>query len=59
MLKNEQRKAEIAHTRKMIDTLQISDRKRLKLLKDLRKNGMSKRLKKALLVETKFDDVEK
>jgi len=58
LIKNKQRKAEIAGTKKRIDTLNISDRKRLKLLKDLYKKGVSKRLKKALSVEPKFDEVE-
>lgn len=58
LIKNKQRKAEIADTKKRIDTLNISDRKRLKLLKDLYKKGVSKRLKKALSVEPKFDEVE-
>jgi hypothetical protein len=56
--KNEQRKAEIARVLKIIDTLDISDRKRIKLVKDLYKNVESRRLKKALLVADKFDDVE-
>lgn len=56
--KNEQRKAELVRTRKIIDTLQVSDRKRYKLLKDLYKNGVTKRLQKALLVETTFEDSE-
>lgn len=58
LAKNKQRKIAIAKTRKIIDTLPVTDRKRQRLLKDLYKNGVSKRLKKALLVETKFDDVE-
>lgn len=56
--KNKQRKVAIAHTRKIIDTLNVTDRKRQRLLKDLYKNGLSKRLKKALFVETKFDEIE-
>lgn len=56
--KNEQRKAEIARVRKIIDTLDISDKKRLKLVKDLYKVGGTRRLNKALLVETKFEDVD-
>jgi len=55
--KIEERKTEIAKTRQIIDSLQISERRRLKLIKDLYKNGVSKRLKKALLVEAKFEDV--
>ncbi|TMM57265.1 hypothetical protein FEE95_12320 [Maribacter algarum] len=56
--KNEKRKEEIALTRSIIDSLDVSERKRLKLLKDLYKNGVSKRLKKALLVENNFEDVD-
>ncbi len=55
---NEERKEVIAKTRKIIDTLQISERKRLKLIKDLYKNGLSKRLQKALLVDVKMPEVE-
>lgn len=53
---NEKRKAEIAHARSIIDTLDVSERKRLKLLRDLYKNGVSRRLKKALLVENTFEE---
>ncbi|MGI9552772.1 MAG: hypothetical protein ACR2MT_16325 [Aurantibacter sp.] len=52
----EQRKAEIKRTRAILDTLDISERKRKRLLRDLYKNGISDRLSKALLVETKFED---
>lgn len=55
---NEKRKAEIALTRSIIDTLSISERKRVKLLRDLYKNGVSKRLEKALLAENKFEDID-
>lgn len=55
---NEKRKAEIALTRSIIDTLDISERKRLKLLRDLYKNGVSKRLQKAILVENTYEDIE-
>ncbi|MEP3210075.1 MAG: hypothetical protein ABJN95_12830 [Maribacter sp.] len=55
---NEKRKAEIAHTRSIIDTLDIPERKRLKLLRDLYKNGVSKRLQKALLVKNTYEDIE-
>jgi len=55
---NAKRKAEIAHTRSIIDTLDVSERKRLKLLRDLYKNGVSKRLQKALLVENNYEDFE-
>ena len=50
------KKAIIALTRSIIDTLDISERKRLKLLRDLYKNGVSKRLEKAILVETTFEE---
>jgi hypothetical protein len=52
----EQKKAEIMHTRAILDTLDISERKRKRLLKDLYKNGVSERLSKALFAETKFED---
>ncbi len=55
---NEQRMAKIMYTRAILDTLDISDRKRRRLLRDLYKNGVSERLSKALLAETKFEDVE-
>jgi len=54
--KNEKRKEEIALTRSIIDTLGVSERKRLKLLRDLYKNGVSKRLKKALLVDNTYEE---
>jgi len=56
--KNEKRKEEIAKTRSIIDTLKVSERKRLKLLRDLYKNGISRRLQKALLVENSFEDID-
>lgn len=55
---NEKRKTEIALTRSIIDTLDVSERKRLKLLRDLYKNGVSKRLQKALLAENTYEDIE-
>ncbi len=54
--KNKARKEEIAITRSMIDTLNVSDRKRQKLLKELYKNGSSKRLQKALMTHTAFEE---
>ena len=56
--KNKKKKAEIAFTRSIIDTLDISERKRLKLIRDLYKNGISKRLQKAVLVENTYEDIE-
>lgn len=58
MSANAKRKAEIARTRSIIDTLDISERKRLKLLRDLYKNGVSKRLQKALLVQNTYEDFQ-
>lgn len=55
---NDERKAEMVRVRKIIDTLQVSERKRLKLIRDLYKVNRSNRLKKALLVDTKFEDIE-
>lgn len=55
----EQRKARIDHARKILDTMNISDRRRRKLLKDLYKNGISNRLSKTLYADTKFEDVDK
>ena len=52
----EQRKVKIEQTRAILDTLDISDRKRRRLLKELYKNGISERLSKALYTETKFED---
>ena len=53
---NEKRKAKIAETRSIIDTLSISDRRRVKLLRDLYKNGVSRRLEKAILADNHFED---
>jgi len=55
---NKKRKSEIALTKSIIDTMSISERRRLKLLRDLYKNGVSKRLQKALLVENTYEDIE-
>jgi hypothetical protein len=55
---NEKKKSEIAQTKRIIEALTISDRKRLKLLKDLYKKGISKRLEKAMLVDNTYEDIE-
>ena len=55
---NEERMAEIRHKRSILDTLDISERKRRRLLKDLYKNLDSERLSKALWVDTEFEDIE-
>lgn len=54
----EQRKKDIKLARAIIDTLTISERKRKRLLKDLYKNGVSERLSKTWLVDTKFEDFD-
>ncbi|WP_430908037.1 hypothetical protein [Maribacter sp. 2-571] len=45
----------LRRTRELLDTMDISDRKRKRLLKDLYKNGLTDRLE-LLLTETKFED---
>ncbi|WP_238934785.1 hypothetical protein [Aurantibacter crassamenti] len=52
----ENRRAEIRKTHAIIDTMQITDRKRRRLLRDLYKNGGSERLSKVVLADTKFED---
>ncbi len=58
LLAIERRREEMAQTKQIIDTLDISENKRKKLLKDLYKNGFSKRLSKALITDTGFEDIE-
>lgn len=58
IIAEEQRKAEIMQTRSILDTMDISEAKRRRLLRDLYKNGVSKRLSKALYAETKFEDAD-
>ena len=55
---SEMRKVRIQEARKMLDTMDISERKRRKLLKDLHKNGITERLSKTLYADTKFEDIE-
>ncbi len=50
------RREEMARTRSIIDTLNISDARRKKLLRDLYKNGLTKRLSKILVAETQFEE---
>ena len=52
----EKRREEMARTRSIIDTLKISDARRKKLLRDLYKNGLTKRLSKILVAETQFEE---
>ncbi len=54
----EKRREEIAETRKVLDTLDITEKKRRKLIRDLYKNGLTKRLSKVLLVENKYEENE-
>ncbi len=58
LLSVEDRKQQILKYRAIIDTMNISERKRRALLKDLYKNGHTARFSKALLAETKFEDIE-
>ncbi len=55
---NKERMADIRHKRAILDTMDLSDRKRRRLLKDLYKNGVSERLQKVLMTDTKFEDIE-
>ena len=50
------RRNAILEKRRIIDTLDISDKKKLRLIKELYKDLNSKRLQRALLTETKFED---
>jgi len=54
----EQKKLDIEFARAIIDTLSISEHKRRRLLKDLYKNGVSERLYRTWLVDTKYEDVD-
>ncbi|WP_289644644.1 hypothetical protein [Maribacter aestuarii] len=53
------KKKRIAHqrtTKRMLDTLDISDRKRRKLTRELRKSPFSDRITRTILAETDFED---
>ena len=50
------KRAVFLEKRNRIDTMDISDRKRLRLIKQLYKGTNSKELQKALLTATKFED---
>lgn len=58
LFSKERRREEMAQTRRILDTLDISENKRKKLLKDLYKNGLTKRLSKALITDNKFEETE-
>lgn len=52
------RKQEILHNKAMVDSLDISDRKRKKLMKAVYSSDFSKHLSKIVTVDTKFEDAE-
>lgn len=55
----EKRIAKQRFTKSVLDTLDITDRKRRKLMRELRKSPFSERIDRVILAETKFeDDVE-
>lgn len=58
LLTTENRKEKIAQTKRILDTLDITENKRRRLLKDLYKNGLTKRLSKVLVVENKYEENE-
>lgn len=49
---------EMYRKKEILDTLDISERKRKRLMRDLRRTPFSDRLLKATVVETKFEDEE-
>ena len=56
MAMKNQRAADINHKRAILDTLHISDRKKRRLLRDLKNSPFSERLDKAFIVNTEFQD---
>jgi hypothetical protein len=58
LLSVEERKQQILKYRAIIDTMNISERKRKALLKELYKNGHTARFSKALLPDSKSKDIE-
>ncbi|MDB4292867.1 hypothetical protein N9954_05615 [Maribacter sp.] len=58
LAKAQAKKARIALARKILDTLDIPERRKRKLLKDLYKNGVTDRLSKSVLADIKFEDVD-
>ncbi len=52
----EARRAEIERIKRIIDTLDISENRRLKLIRDLYRNKESKRLSRILVADTKYED---
>lgn len=52
----EQRIAHQKNTKKILDTLDISDRKRRRLLRELKRNPFSEHLDKIIMAESHFED---
>jgi hypothetical protein len=52
----EKRIASQQQTKKILDTLDISDRKRRRLMRELRRSPFSERIQKTILAETEFED---
>ncbi len=52
----EKRIATQRKTKKILDTLDISDRKRRRLIRELKRSPFSERIHKTILAETKFED---
>lgn len=53
-----ERRAEILQIRMLIDSLEISENKRRKLIRDLYKTNGTKKVSKYVLAETKFEEEE-
>ncbi|MFX0556933.1 hypothetical protein ACOCEA_09045 [Maribacter sp. CXY002] len=45
-------------TKRILDTLSISDRKRRKLIRELKKSPFSKRINEAIMANSEFEDIE-
>ncbi|QCW99958.1 hypothetical protein FGM00_07540 [Aggregatimonas sangjinii] len=58
MAKKEAKMARIERARRILDTLDIPERRKRKLLKDLYKNGITDRLSKSVLADINFEDVD-
>ena len=54
----EERRAEMERTRAILDTMDISDRKRKRILRDLYRKKPSKLLSRVLVTDTNFEDPE-
>lgn len=52
----EKRIATQQQAKKILDTMDISERKRRRLMRELRRSPFSERIQKTILVETKFED---